>query len=70
MDRGKFARFLEEEEALRKDPEYQALLQEFVRSGETLCRQLAAMNQTQADAVTDYCGLLIELHWTVLSHFL
>ena len=25
MDRGKFARFLEEEEALRKDPEYQAL---------------------------------------------
>ena len=70
MDRGKFARFLEEEEALRKDPEYQALLQEFARSGETLCRQLVTMNQAQADAVTDYCGLLIELNWAVLMHFL
>lgn len=70
MDKEKFARFLEREEIIRKDPEYQALLWEFEHRSETLRQQLSTMNQPQADAVTDYCGSLIELHWAVLTHFL
>ena len=50
-----------------KDPEYQQLLREYEIRSATLIRQLTDLSQIQQNAVTDYCGLLIEMHTRLLE---
>ena len=62
--------FLELQRTIRKDRVYQMLIREDELIGRKLSGQMASMTREQQDAVTDYCGVLIELQWKVLEHAL
>lgn len=63
-------RYLDLQETIRKDSGYQALVREYEILSRQLSGQMEAMTRDQQDAVTDYCGLLIELQWKVLEYAL
>lgn len=70
MDKKVKERFLDILKTVRKDSAYQALLREYEVLSRQLSGQMISMTREQQDAVTDYCGVLIELQWKVLEHVL
>ena len=61
-------RYLDLQESIRKDCDYQALVREYEDRSRRLSEKMESMTREQQDAVTDYCGVLIELQWKVLEH--
>ena len=67
MKRELAGKILDLQESIRKDCDYQALVREYERLSRQLAGQMVSMTREQQDAVTDYCGVLIELQWKVLE---
>lgn len=68
MDKTAFKKIWELQESFQTHPEYQQLLAEHERLNAKLLKQLDTMNDSQRNAVLDYCGILIELHLKMLEY--
>ena len=70
MNRTTFNKLLEAQERIATDPTHQALWEEHEALNLRFQQQLETMTPEQQAAVTDYFGLVIELHLRTLKTLL
>ena len=68
MDKTVFDKIYLLQDQIRNDSAYQQVLAEHERLNAELLNQLDTMNESQRNAVLDYCGVLVEMHLKILEY--
>lgn len=68
VDKNTVKKIMDLQDAVKVDPEYRNLMKKHTILNEHFLNQLETMNPKQRNAVTDYFGLLIEIHMKILEY--